>query len=135
MSASMLARWTVGLVACVAVASISSCTTWLWMATHSQPTVPLTAGLLGEWGAISTKFDSRIKAIFPVGSSEAEMGAKLQKQGFNRQDWQSSVEQEHTAMRREDRFPCNQAAYVYWHADAEGRLTSIKGAYREEGCL
>lgn len=104
------------------------------MVTRPQPAVPLTAGLSGEWKAISAEFDKRVKASFPVGSSEAQMGTTLQRQGFSRQDWASSVEHEHVAMRREDRFPCNQAAYVHWRADTDGHLTSVRGVYREEGC-
>jgi hypothetical protein len=63
------------------------------------------------------------------------MGAELQRQGFSRQNWDSSIEQEHDATRREDNFVCRQAAYVHFRVDSEDRLTAIKGEHREEGCL
>ena len=95
------------------------------MATRPHTAVPLTAGLSGKWEDVSNEFNSRVKADFPIGIHVETMGAELQRQGFSRQDWNSSIETEHAAMRREDNGVCNQPAYVHWHADAEGRLTTV----------
>jgi hypothetical protein len=97
--------------------------------------VALTAGLHGKWETVSNEFDRRVKANFPIGIPVGQMGADLQREGFSRQDRDSSIVQEHAAMRREDSFACRQAAYVYWRADGEDQLTAIRGEYREEGCL
>jgi hypothetical protein len=132
---SALARWAGRLAVCVVVAAVSSCSTWAWMTTRPRTAVPLTAGLSGKWEDLSNEFDRRVKADFPIGIPVEKMGAELQRQGFSRQDWSSSIETEHAAVRREDNGVCNQAAYVHWHADGEGRLTAARGVYREEGCL
>jgi len=132
---SALTRWALRMAVCLTVAVISSCGTLAWMANQSQPKPPLTAGLTGEWKAVSMEFDRRVKASFVLGTPIMQMGNELQKQGFSRQDWNSSIEQEHVAMRREDNFACRQAAYVHWRADGTGRLVTIKGDYLMEGCL
>jgi hypothetical protein len=139
MAASGLTRWAVRLVGCLAVAAISSGGTWVWMTTirtiRPLPNVPLTVGLSGKWEDISKEFDRRVKISFPIGSSEEQMGTELKRQGFCRQDWRSSTEQERDAIRREDNGVCRQAAYVHWRVDAQGHLTAVRGEYREEGCL
>lgn len=132
---SVLARWAARLAVCLAVAAVSSWSTWAWMTIRPRPAVPLTAGLSGKWEDVSNEFDRRVKASFPVGTPVGQMGTELQRQGFSRNDWSSSIEQEHEATRREDNGICNKAADVYWRADGEDRLTAVRGVYREEGCL
>jgi hypothetical protein len=133
---SALTRWSLSLIAIVLVSAISIFGTVVYMTLpRPKPQVQLTAGLSGEWATINTEFDRRVRSRFPVGSPESEMGAELQKQGFSRQDWTSSDDLEHEAMRREDFIPCGKAAYIYWHADGQGHITAIKGQYRQEGCL
>jgi hypothetical protein len=94
-------------------------------------------GLRGSWHSVSSEFNARVKKRFPVGSSEADMAEELRREGFLRNDWSyvNAPAAEAEAMRREDGFPCNQAAYVYWRADISGKLTGIRALYREEGCL
>lgn len=101
---------------------------------HLKPPVPLTMGLQGSWETISAEFDTRVKAQFPLGLSEIDMGKELQLQGFSRHDWNTGG-RKGDAIRREGDFVCNKAAYIHWQADTQGRLTSISGEYREEGCL
>jgi hypothetical protein len=111
---------------------------WCGLRSMEKAPVPLTMGLGGEWAVVSKEFDRRVKAAFPLGSSVSDMGQELSRQGFIRQDWTDWTiisSQEHKAMRREDFIPCNKAAYVYWRADKEGKLISIRGEYNEEGCL
>lgn len=128
-------RWTARLAVILIVAVTASAATAYWMTTKAQPPAALTVDLSGERQTVSGQFDQRVKASFPIGSAVSAMGVTLQNQGFFRQDWSSSVEWEHMAIRREDSFVCNQRAYIYWRDDGADQLTSIRGAYREEGCL
>lgn len=114
----------IGTLVCVVllVATIGCCTH-----TNSKPLASLTIGLQGPWEAVSAEFDKRVQTKFPLGTSEKDMEDELQRQGF------SHLKGE--AIRREDDFVCNKAAYVHWQADKQGYLTSINGSYREEGCL
>jgi hypothetical protein len=102
-----------------------------------RPNVPLTTRLGGSWDAMSSEFDSRVRTRFPIGSTESDMARELRREGFIRDDWSFVIGQgaEAKATRREDRVVCRQAAYIFWRADHEGRLTSIRGVYRVEGCL
>jgi hypothetical protein len=101
----------------------------------AQNLAPLTAGLNGPWKVISAEFDKRVEAMFPLGSSEIDMKKELHRQGFSLPDLTAEFAQRGEAIRREDGFVCNKAAYIRWQADKQGRLTSISGEYREEGCL
>jgi hypothetical protein len=134
---SRMTVWLLCLGASIGIAAISVVGTRVWVisAQYTKPKVPLTAGLEGGWAAMSNEFDRRVKNSFPVGSLEKLMAAELQRQGFSREDWHSSTEQESEAARREDTWMCIQAARIYWRADSEGRLTTIRALYREEGCL
>ena len=130
-------HWTLRLLTGAVIAGISAFGTAIWLAFHQydKPAIPLTAGLGGEWTAVTQEFDRRVKTRFPLASLEASMSADLRGQGFSREDWECSAAQEHEAVRREDNLVCRKAAWVYWNADSEGRLTAIRGAYRPEGCL
>jgi hypothetical protein len=134
---SRLVFWTTQLFAGLIIAAVSIFGTMVWTAFHQDDAraVPLTAGLQGEWGVISQEFDRRVKSDFALGSSVTAMAAELRRQGFTRQDWGSSIDQEHEAMRREDNLVCRRAAWLYWRTDGDGNLTAIRGAYRAEGCL
>lgn len=102
-----------------------------------RPDVPLTTKLDGSWEMINREFDARVRTRFPVGSTEVDMTRELQREGFTRDDWSFVIGQgaEAKATRREDRVMCRQAAYIYWRANPQGRLTSIRGSYRVERCL
>ena len=65
------------------------------------------------------------------------MTDELRGQEFFRDDWSyaNSARKEAEAVRRESRFPCGRLAVVYWRADGQGRLTSIRGEFLEGGCL
>lgn len=99
---------------------------------RARPASPLTAGLRGPWTEVSTTFDARVRRQFPVGTSEAALSQALSRQGFRRVN-ASGPEQE--AVRREDNFACNIAARVFWTAGPDRRIHSIRGEYRQEGCL
>jgi len=118
------------------LATMVGTTIWNYARNLSKPPAPLTAGLQGKtWAAASAEFDGRVKAKFPLGSFDTDMGAELVHQGFSRQDWNSSPNEEHEAVKREDNMVCNKAAHIHWRVSNEGRLTAIRGEYREEGCL
>lgn len=131
-------RWVIGGgVAVLITAIVSIAATIFVVVGQPRPDVPLTQGLQGNWDAIDRDFDGRVRKRFPIGSSESEMAGELQREGFIRDDWSFVTRQgaEAKASRREDRVMCRQAAYVYWRADRQGRLTSIRGTYRVEACL
>jgi hypothetical protein len=100
--------------------------------------VPLTRGLSGAWAAISSEFNRRVIARFPVGSSADDMAHELEQEGFTDEDWQAAGygprKNEHVAVRRESDIACGELAAVYWTEDRQGRLTSIRGWYSEAGC-
>lgn len=136
MSASM--RGVLGVFSAILfTALISSVGTWIFFVWQPRPDVPLTTSLGGNWEAINREFDTRVRARFPIGSTEYDMARELQREGFTRGDWSFVVAQgtEAIATRREDRVVCRQAAYIYWRATPQGRLTSIRGVYRVERCL
>ena len=89
------------------------------------------------------EFDRRLRASFPIGSAASQLEGELERQGFVRLDSPAAkgrplaggTKGEMVRMRPEDRFPCAQAAYVFWRTDNDGRLVAIRGDYREEGCL
>lgn len=133
----MLSRWILRLSMIAVVAAVSSLVTMVSIALAPPRRVPaaLTAHLGGSWDAVDATFRDRVGARFPIGSSETDMTTELRREGFSREDWGSSTEEEHVAMRREDNAICHIAAYVRWRADAERHITAIHGIYRNEGCL
>lgn len=134
-------KWAGLICAALLIALVSSCATMLelWDPNALQKSnSTLTARLGGQtWEASSKEFDRRVKARFPVGTAESTMTLELRRQGFRRQDWsyEKHDDDEATAFRSENNFVCNQGAFVYWRADAAGNITTIRGEYRELGCL
>ena len=99
---------------------------------------------VGEWGVLETAFDSRVRARFPPGTTEAVLRATLNEQGFSppervpaeavrlgpfagRESYASYLEW--------GQGPCNIGAQVMWTSDAAGRLIEARGFYGERGCL
>lgn len=132
-------RWSLRLILIIVVAAFSSFVTAFYMSFRPHPQISLTRDLApgkkGTWDEVSAGFDNRLKSRFPIGSTESIMSKELRKEGFTRDDWQSDIDSEHEAVRREDNWVCNQAAHVYWRADTSGLLSAIRGIYRAEGCL
>lgn len=126
----------------IAVASAAA-TLWITGWPHITPYAPpkpksaLTEQLSGTWDQVSKEFDRRVKAQFPVGSAESAMTLALRRQGFERQDWtfRKAGDDEARAFRSENNIVCNQGAFVYWRSDEAGAITSVRGEYRELGCL
>lgn len=94
---------------------------------------PLTSNLPSEWNAASAQFDERIKVRFPPGTAVSELIGQLKIQGFE-PAWSENGGEE-SALRNEGNFACNVAARVYWRAEKDGTVSSVRGVYREEGCL
>lgn len=131
-------RWVLGICSAVLITAIISIVgTVVFFIGQPRPSVPLTTRLDGGWDTMNSEFDARVRAWFPIGSTERDMVRELQREGFIRDDWSFVIGQgaEARASRREDRIVCHQAAYIYWRANRQGRLTSIRGLYRVEGCL
>lgn len=104
---------------------------WFWP--------PLTAGLLGELHTrglppVSQEFDDRVKAAFPIGSSEKLLLGQLHLQGFSTESSKLSAGRRQTAERQEGMF-CAFLARISWQTDSDGRLTSIWGDYSFEACV
>jgi len=130
-------RWPFRAVTILVIVGLSVGSTLLWseLAKGVPSPVPLTSGMTGDWTTITKRFDTRVQHRFPIGSSEFDMGRVLSEQGFSQADWGGATGTEHEAVRREDSFVCKVAARIRWRASADGRLTSIRGSYGEEGCL
>jgi len=136
MTISRPMRWILLIVGAVVISAISIVGTLVWAALQMEPKpVPLTKDLSGTWAQMGSELTKRVQKSFPVGSSVSDMASELRKQGFVRQDWTTSLNEEHEARRDENSWVCDQAAYVFWRADDKGRLTAVRGQYREEGCL
>ena len=137
-------RWVMrtGMALIIAVASAIA-TLWITGWTLFKPYVPptprsvLTEQLSGPWDQVSKEFDRRVKAAFPIGTAESAMTLALRRQGFERQDWtfRKTGNDEAQAFRSENNWVCNQGAFVYWRSDEAGNIASIRGEYRELGCL
>ena len=130
-------RWISYVAVLLIVAGLTVGATLLWVQLDkvSGRSVPLTAGMAGEWTTVTKRFDTRIQHRFPTGSSESDLGTTLSQQGFDQVGWGGVTGAEHQAVRREDNLVCKVAARVYWRANASRRLTSIRGTYNAEGCL
>ncbi|MBB5712732.1 hypothetical protein [Sphingomonas xinjiangensis] len=93
----------------------------------------LTDDLDPDWRKASVQFDTRLRERFPAGTPIASLARELQEQGFG-PTWYE-VGGEYGAVRHEGNFPCSVAARVYWQPGPNSTLASIRGVYREEGCL
>ena len=124
LSGRLIAAVTVGLVAGFVIA--------LWWTT-SRATSALTANLDPDWKTASAQFDSRLRGRFPIGTLIWKLSKELESQGFKPTWFEENGE--YGAMRDEGSFVCNVAARVYWRSADNRTLSTIRGAYREEGCL
>ena len=102
--------------------------------TPDRPQSALTANLSGGWDAANREFDRRIKARFPLGSTVDQLIANLSEQGFVA-EWPDARFNEYAAYSDVGNWVCNIGAHVYWTVGENGRIRSIRGMYREEGCL
>jgi hypothetical protein len=92
----------------------------------------LTAGLPREFRTASETFNAKVQKRFPPGATETSVIAELSRQGFKAGEGRGN---EKEMFRRRFSLICNLAFRVYWTADAAGRVSAIRGVYREEGCL
>jgi hypothetical protein len=141
MNTHRLARWGRNLAFAAVISVVSIVGTIVWVVVSigplpaPRPPSQLTKDLRGTWAAISLEMDRRVKAKFPVGSPEDALITELRHEAYTKEDWRAAIDQEHEARREENDGICNKAAYVFWRADSNGALTSVRGEYREEGCL
>lgn len=86
----------------------------------------LVDGIGYEWGEDNSPLDQRLRALFPVGSSDEAVAQGLRAQGLE-------LRGERHAQRAWGGLDCQYFVEVAWQADAEGRLTQIGGNYGK-GC-
>ncbi len=87
----------------------------------------LTNGLSNTNRVAEVEFADRVRAEFPVGSSEQEMLWTLRWQGFRRDEANFGGERGRVPyMGRETLVPCGASYRVYWEAE-DGRLTDVRG--------
>ena len=91
---------------------------------------PLGAGLPGgTWATVSQVFDARVKARFPVGSSESSMLLELGRQKFLLSlPLTVGARYSVTAVRDVPGFPCRRHWSVTWSTHS-GLITDIAGSY------
>jgi hypothetical protein len=82
-----------------------------------------------------TDFDRRVQARFAIGTSEEELLAELQKEGFkisggnaNSMHYPSPTQFRSAAEYSADQFPCSQGWTILWSAD-HGKVTAIAGDF------
>ena len=92
----------------------------------------MVATLPGDEAGFSREFDERIRAQFPVGSSEDALINYLASEKFA-PDWRRRDADNASALVIEGLI-CRKVISVNWRADAAGLLTSVTGAY-ESHCL
>lgn len=95
----------------------------------------LTSNLPPDWRLASERFDARVRARFPVGTSLQVLAEELEREGF-RPAWSDDQGgyNEYIAERRTGNLACEYSARVRWRLDDSGRLSSIRGLRREH-CL
>jgi hypothetical protein len=103
----------------------------LWV--FNLPQSSLTADLDRNFDAASAQFDSRVRAEFPIGTPAWKLTNRLEREGF-KPTW-ILVNQELSAYRCEGNFVCNIAARDYRRPAQNNTIETIRGVYREEGCL
>jgi hypothetical protein len=122
----------------VVTAGLSSGATVLaaaWVRAYADPPLPPILRDLssGTWDAHSAAFTTRLRARYPVGTSEEVLIWGLARDGF-RPAWRDTAEGRY-AILEWSAFPCAMRATVIWQVDAERRVTSLSGKYHEAGCL
>lgn len=134
---SKFRTWTIraGMGLLIAVLAAGATALWMWSSPIREPSPPLVAGLKGGWAEVSVAFDRRVRARFPIGMADQDLGAELQRQGFTRKDWSSSPAAEHLAIFERDELICRESFEVYWRVDATGRLTSVRGDHPAAACV
>jgi hypothetical protein len=101
-----------------------------WIVGIFHPTPQIARGLSNTITVARREFDERVKAAFPVGSSEEEMLDALRRQGFKRQeanfgDLRGRVPYMGVSV---PRTMCGVSYNVFWEAE-QGRLTDVSGSY------
>lgn len=96
--------------------------------THSLPT--MVATLPGDEAGFSREFDDRVRAQFPLGSSEDALISYLDGEHFA-SEWRRR-DAANTSVLILNGLICKKIVHVRWRADASGVLTDIGGDYASE---
>jgi hypothetical protein len=97
---------------------------------HSFPAIAAT--LPGEEADFSRELDERIRALFPVGSSEEKLIDYLASEMFT-PEWRRRDDSNASAFVWNG-LVCKRTVRVFWRADAAGLLTEVSGTYQSD-CL
>jgi len=92
----------------------------------------IVATLPGDESEFSREFDDRIRARFPIGSSEEKLVDFLANEGFF-PDWRRR-DNSNASFFVQSGLICQKIVRVFWRAGAPGDLTDVRGSY-ESRCL
>ena len=83
----------------------------------------------GSSADVSRAFDARVRSRFPVGSSEADMVAELEREEFKTVSQDKLVSRyPFKAYRDRPGLPCRQVWTIRWNSEV-GKIIDIEGAY------
>src|ERR1700722_6775073 len=97
-----------------------------------RPLPEIVATLPGDESEFSREFDDRVRERFPIGSSEAKLGAFLTNENFL-PDWRRR-DSPNASFFVQSGLICQKIVRVLWRAEAAGALTDLRGSY-ESPCL
>ncbi|WP_342148431.1 hypothetical protein [Methylorubrum sp. SB2] len=90
------------------------------------PAPPIGQNLPADFATADFAFNERIQKTFPIGSSASDLATRLDQEGF-RHDAVGD-DGNYATFQRPYGF-CNLIWAVSWHADPQGRITSVQGDY------
>jgi hypothetical protein len=93
-----------------------------------EPLPPLARDLPRDFDAGDAEFTRRVKALFPLGSSEQFLKLELEREGFHVDD-RIDLSGMHWAGFDRPGLPCRLVWYVHWRANPDGYLTAIDATY------
>ena len=98
------------------------------MTLRLQTLPSIAATLPGEQSQFDSEFDARIRALFPLGTSEGRLTDYLANEGFT-PEWPHGADANAGFFLRKGWF-CWERLRVLWSADEAGALTRVNGTYQ-----
>lgn len=106
----------------------------LLLSACSRSPPPMAEGIPDSLGPTS-KFDDRVRQLFPVGSPEGALLVDLRNQRFAISETRDANGRlVKTALYEDQYFPCNERWTIEWHSDHE-KIEDISGTYSGKRCL
>ena len=97
-----------------------------------RPLPEIVATLPGDESVFSREFDARLRARFPIGSSEDKLLGVLASENFL-PDWRRRNDP-NASFFVQNGLICQKIVRVSWRADATGMLEQVQGSY-ESRCI